>query len=128
MLELRNSSGQLDFSNVSPDIVATLDEPQRLALISLMDAVAANSIARDRKNAAVKRLYDAEQDEIVKQQAHLDASSPIPFTVKAMEDQLGRPLNAGEMKAAREQHAIHVRGLLEQRARIAAVEAYNSSH
>jgi hypothetical protein len=125
MIELRNSlTNALDFSGVTPEIIQALDEPRQLALLALMEASRANDAAVERKNLAVKCVFDAIADEEVKRQIHEDASSPIPFSVAKLEEALGRPLSAGELAAAREQHAIRVRGLLEQRAHAAAVAAY----
>jgi hypothetical protein len=128
MIELRNSSGQLDFALVTPEIIAALDEPRAQALMALMQASDITAAAVERRNAAVGRVGNAIANEEIKMQAHADASSPIPFTTAKIEEALGRPLNASEMQEARANHTVRVRGLLEQQARQAAVAAFNNSH
>ena len=125
---VRNSTGNLDFASVTPEIIAELDEPSQKALLALMQAVDVKNSAVNRRAAANRRFNSAVDDEDRKRVLHEDASSPIPFSVAALEQSLGRALNQSEMAAAREQHAIRVRGLLERRAREAAIEAYNKSH
>lgn len=128
MIELRNSTGALDFSRVTPEAIAEMDEPCQIALRDLMVAADKKEAAVARRAVATRRVNDAVVSEENARLAHEDASSPIPFSVAALEETLGRPLNASEMRQARDQHAARVRGLLEQRARQAVVEAYNKSH
>lgn len=129
-VELRSSTGALDFALVTPEIISSLDEPRQQALLVLMEANRAKDAAVARKNIAVKREYDAIADESVKRQIHEDASSPIQFApiVAKLEEQKGGPLTASEMQAARDQHALRVRALREADAREAAINAFNSSH
>jgi hypothetical protein len=129
-VELRSSTGALSFDLVTPEVVASLSEPRQKALLALLEAHKIKDAAIARKNAAQARVYHAIHDEDVKRQAHEDASSPIPFKpiVKKLEEQFGRPLNASEMVAAREQHAIRVREHREAAALADVIKAFNSSH
>ena len=124
MVELRSSTGALNFALVTPEIISSLGEKEQQALLNLMKANEVKEAAVARKNAAVKRAFDAIADEAVKHQAHADASSPIPFSTADAEKAIGRPLNAAETREARQKHGARVRALLEQQARRAAVAAY----
>lgn len=128
-IELRNSTGALDFSRITPQIIEALDEPQQRALLALMHATEAKEAATVRRNAATRRVNDAIADEDVKRAAHEDASSPLPFApVSAkLEAELGRDLRPHEVLELREKHAARVRAIKEQAARQAVVAAYNKS-
>jgi hypothetical protein len=129
-VELRSSTGALDFSLVTPEVVASLGEPRQKALLALLEVHKITDVAVARKNAAQARVYHAIADEDVKRQAHEDASSPIPFApiVNKLEEQKGGPLTVGEMNEAREQHAVRVRQHREGEARAVAISSYNATH
>jgi hypothetical protein len=127
-MELRDSTGQLDFSRVTDEVISALDPTRQKALLDLMKCAEVKEAAVLRRNTATRRLHDAIADEQVKQQVHLDASSPIPFSTAEIEASLGRPLTASEMQQAREQHALRVRGHLEDAARQRARDTYNATN
>jgi hypothetical protein len=117
MIELHNQHGQLDFTQVSPEQISALDETSQRALMTLMDASAANTKAQAHKLTAIKRLQLATAAEIEATQAFEDANLPIPFSTSAIEASLGRQLTHPEMVEARAAHDLRCRQLLEQRAR-----------
>jgi len=128
-IELRNSTGALDFSLVTPQIIEALDEPQQRALLALMHATEAKEAAIARKSAATRRVNDAIVNEDVKRAAHEDASNPIPFApvVAKLEADLGRKLEVHETLELRSRHNARIRAIKEQAARQAVVAAYNSN-
>jgi hypothetical protein len=126
MLELRNPVGQLSFDHITPEIIGTLTDDQAKSLSALIEAHKAHEAAIARRNAAVKRVADATANEQKTLAAHEDASSPIPFSVTAIEQQLGRPLDAAEMAAARSAHSQRVLELKSLQARQASIDSYNS--
>jgi hypothetical protein len=127
-ITLRDSTGALNFSRVTPEIIGELDEPLQHALLYLLKAHEIKTAAVERRNAATKRVYEAIADEGVKRQEYEHTSSPIPFKpiVAKLEEQLGRPLDRSEMAAAIEQHAIRVRDHRAAEARAASIAAYSS--
>jgi hypothetical protein len=129
MFELRNSTGALDFSRVTPEIIQSLDTPRQEALLALMKATEAKEAAIARKNAATKRVFEAVENEDLKRQAHEDASSPVPFApiVAKLEADLSRDLHPHELAEARSMHANRVRAIRESEARQRAVAAFNSN-
>lgn len=126
-LELHDSTGALNFESVTDEVIGALDPTSQRALLGLMDAAERKEVAVVRRNAATKRLLDAIASELVTQQVHLDASSPIPFSISKIEADLGRTLTASELQQARADHALRVRGHLEDEARARARAAYTAS-
>jgi hypothetical protein len=129
-MEIRNSTGQLDFSRITPELIAELDEPRQNALLALMKANESKEAAIARRNAATKRLADAITDEAIKREIAEDASSPVPLApmIREFENKQGRPATPSELLALKERQQITVRGLREAEARRAVVAAYNASH
>lgn len=128
-MEIRNATGALDFSLVTPEMIGTLDETRQSALLDLMHATEAKEVAVARKNAATRRVNVAIEDEDVKRAAHEDASSLLPFApvLAKLEAELGRDLRPHEVLELRSRHNARVTAIKEQAARQAVVQAYNST-
>jgi hypothetical protein len=123
-IEIFDQFGNIDVSRIDAETIEGMDETRRDALLILIQAVNVKAEAGDRVAAARRRLHTAMSDEETKKQIADDAAQPIQFSVAALEQSLGRPLNASEMQAAREQWSLRCRQILEQQARRQAAAAY----
>ena len=123
-IEWLDQYGNISVDKIDPAALDALDAPRSVALLSLIDASAAKTIAGERVAATRKRMLDAVANEAIALQAHEDASMVIPFTTAKIEAQLGRPLSAGEMQEARRAHGVRCREVLASRERLAASAAY----
>jgi hypothetical protein len=128
MIELHNSSGQLDFTRVSPEAISEMPEANQAALLALITAHEAHEAAIVRRNAAVKRLGLAIENEKLALAANEEAQSPIPSPVTAMEAQLQRPLTASELQHVNSQHKIRVAALKDLEARRISAAAYANQY
>jgi hypothetical protein len=123
-VEWLDQFGNISVEKITPEIISELDEPRQRSLLSLIDAADAKKTAGERMATARKRLDDAIADEAAKAQVHQDASAIIPFSVAKIEAELGRQLNAGEMREARRIHGVRCREILASRERQASITSY----
>jgi uncharacterized membrane protein YkoI len=125
MVELRDANGSLTFENITPDVIAEMDEPKQIALRDLMVAVDTKNAAITRRAAATRRLGLAITAEETTRIAHEDAESG--FSVAQLEHDLGRALYRHEMAEARQKHFDRVRAAAGRQAHQAAIDAFNAS-
>jgi hypothetical protein len=125
MVELRDANGSLTFENITPDVISTMDEPIKEALLALMKAVEVKDAAIARRAAATRRLGLAITDEETTRLVHEDAESG--FSVAQLEHDLGRPLYRYEMAEARQKHFDRVRAAKAREAHQLAINAFTAS-
>lgn len=127
VLQIYNSHGQIDIGQIDPAAVATMSEPQQMALSVLIDAVKAREAAHARYSLAIKTADAARIEQSEALAAHIEAQQPFPFVAPKAENYGTKAAHDAAVREAREAHDLRVREHREIEARKASIAAFNNS-